>query len=55
MLKNERNGESKSKFVPTCHICGKPGHIAPHCFQSKKKITNQGSGGQNHSDSNDTN
>ena len=31
MVKGEDNQDKKSKFVPTCHICGKIGHIAPHC------------------------
>jgi hypothetical protein len=23
------------RFVPTCHHCGKVGHIRPHCFNLK--------------------
>ena len=28
------SSEKQEKFVPTCHRCGKLGHIAPNCFQS---------------------
>ena len=55
MVKNKNNGESKSKFVPICHICGKPGHFAPNCHQRKKKGIDQSGGGHNNIDSNDTN
>jgi hypothetical protein len=26
------------RFVPTCHHCGKVGHIRPHCFNLKTHV-----------------
>jgi hypothetical protein len=26
------------RFVPTCHDCGKVGHIRPHCFNLKPHV-----------------
>jgi hypothetical protein len=26
------------RFVPTCHHCGKVGHIRPHCFNLKPHV-----------------
>jgi hypothetical protein len=30
-----RNQEHNGKFVPTCHNCGKVGHIGPNCYLLK--------------------
>ena len=46
------NGNGKKGPI-ICHICGKPGHIAPHCRNRKKK--NGGGHTQNSSSDNDTN
>ena len=29
---------SSQRFVPTCHHCGKVGHIRPHCFNLKSQL-----------------
>ena len=55
MVKTDDDG--KKKFVPTCHICSKLGHIAPHCRKKKGK-DGKGNNNQNsnkyNSDNNDT-
>jgi hypothetical protein len=34
-LKMPSRKQSKPKFIPTCHHCGKVGHIRPNCFKMK--------------------
>jgi hypothetical protein len=34
MPKSKESG-TKGKFVPTCHYCGKIGHIRPNCYLLK--------------------
>ena len=47
--KNARN-YTPQKFVPTCHFCGKVGHIRPRCFKlhRQEKPLNQSSSNGSH-------
>jgi len=32
MMPKSKESGTQSKFVPTCHNCGKIGHIRPNCY-----------------------
>jgi hypothetical protein len=35
MMPNSKDSRTQGKFVPTCHNCGKIGHIRPNCYLFK--------------------
>jgi hypothetical protein len=35
MMPNSKDSRTQGKFVPTCHNCGKIGHIRPNCYLLK--------------------
>jgi len=35
VMPNSKESGTRGKFVPTCHNCGKTGHIRPNCYLLK--------------------